>query len=68
MFKEYGGTPIPEGSINGEQLRKYVMEARERYGLIGNNNITDEEIAQALYKHSKELGGNTAAVNAQGEP
>lgn len=68
MFKEYGGTPIPEGSINGEQLRKYVAEARERYGLVGNNNVTDEEIAQALYKHSKELGGNTAAVNAQGEP
>ena len=68
MFKEYGGTPIPEGSINGEQLRKYVAEARERYGLIGNNNVTDEEIAQALYKHSKELGRNTAAVNAQGEP
>ena len=68
MFKEYGGEPIPEGSINGEQLRKYVAEARERYGLKNNKNITDEEIAQALYKHSKELGGNTAAVNAQGEP
>ena len=68
MFKEYGGEPIPEGSINGEQLRKYVAEARERYGLVNNANITDEEIAQALYKHSKELGGNTAAVNAQGEP
>jgi hypothetical protein len=64
MFKEYGGEPIPEGSINGEQLRKYVTEARERYGLVGNNNVTDEEIAQALYKHSKELGGNTAAINA----
>ena len=68
MFKEYGGEPIPEGSINGGQLRKYVAEARERYGLVNNANITDEEIAQALYKHSKELGGNTAAVNAQGEP
>lgn len=68
MFKEYGGEPIPEGSINGEQLRKYVAEARERYGLANNKNITDEEIAQALYKHTKELGGNTAAVNAQGEP
>lgn len=53
MFKEYGGTPIPEGSLNGDQLRKYVMEARERYGLI---NISDEEIAQALYKHTNELG------------
>lgn len=68
MFKEYGGLPIPKGSINGEQIMKYVPEARERYGLVGNTNITDEEIAQALYKHSLELGGNTAAVNNQGEP
>jgi hypothetical protein len=37
---------------------------REKYGLLGNNNITDEEIIQALYKHSKELGGNTAAINS----
>ena len=68
MFKEYGGTPIPEGSINGDQLRKYVMEARERYGLLGNNNISDEEIAQALYKHTNELGKGSAAINSQGEP
>lgn len=68
MFKEYGGTPIPEGSINGDQLHKYVMEARERYGLLGNNNISDEEIAQALYKHTNELGKGSAAINSQGEP
>lgn len=68
MFNEYGGTPIPEGSINGDQLRKYVMEARERYGLLGNNNISDEEIAQALYKHTNELGKGSAAINSQGEP
>ena len=68
MFKEYGGTPIPKGSINGEQLRMYVNEARERYGLIGNTNISDEEIAQALYKHTNELGKGSAAINAQGEP
>ena len=68
MFKEYGGEAWPEGSINGDQLMKYVPEARERYGIVGRTDITDEEIAQALYKHSKELGGNTAAVNAQGEP
>lgn len=68
MFKEYGGTPIPEGSINGDQLRKYVTEARERYGLVENNNISDEEIAQALYKHTNELGKGSAAVNTQGEP
>lgn len=68
MFKEYGGTPIPEGSLNGDQLRKYVMEARERYGLIDNPNISDEEIAQALYKHTNELGKGSAAINNQGEP
>ena len=68
MFKEYGGTPIPEGSLNGNQLRKYVMEARERYGLIDNPNISDEEIAQALYKHTNELGKGSAAINNQGEP
>lgn len=68
MFKEYGGTPIPEGSLNGDQLRKYVMEARERYGLIDNPNISDEEIAQALYKHINELGKGSAAINSQGEP
>lgn len=68
MFKEYGGTPIPEGSINGDQLRMYINEAIERYGLMENNNISDEEIAQALYKHTNELGKGSAAVNTQGEP
>ena len=68
MFKEYGGTPIPEGSLNGDQLRKYVMKARERYGLMDNPNISDEEIAQALYKHTNELGKGSAAINSQGEP
>lgn len=57
-----------EGSLNGDQLRKYVMEARERYGLIDNSNISDEEIAQALYKHTNELGKGSAAINSQGEP
>ena len=68
MFKEYGGEPIPQGSINGVQILAYIPEVRQRYGLVGNQNITDDEIAQALYKHIKELGGNTAAVNGQGEP
>lgn len=68
MFKEYGGTPIPKGSLNGDQLRKYVMEARERYSLMDNLNISDEEIAQALYKHTNELGKGSAAINSQGEP
>ena len=44
------------------------MEARERYGLIDNPNISDEEIAQALYKHTNELGKGSAAINNQGEP
>ena len=33
MFKEYGGEAWPEGSSLGEQLLKYVPEARVRYGL-----------------------------------
>lgn len=68
MFKEYGGTKIPETSDLGKQLRLYVPEARERYGLMGNKNISDEEIAEALYKHVKELGKDSKAVNSQGEP
>lgn len=68
MFKEYGGTSIPEESINGWQLQQYVNEARERYGLVGRTDITDQEIAEALYKHVNELGSNTAAKNIQGEP
>ena len=68
MFKQYGGIKIPEGNINGEQLRKYVQEARIRYGLVSNKNITDEEIAESLYKHVLELGKGSAAKNIQGEP
>jgi hypothetical protein len=36
--------------------------------LVGNTNISDQEIAEALYKHVNELGKNTKALNAQGEP
>lgn len=68
MFKEYGTIEIPENSQIIEQLRKYVPEARERYGLVGNTNITDDEIAGSLYKKAIELGGNTSAVNEFGEP
>lgn len=68
MFKEYGVSSIPENSQLIEQLRKYVPEVRERYGLVGNTNITDEEIAGSLYKKALELGGDTAAVNEIGEP
>lgn len=68
MFKEYGVANIPENSQLVESLRKYVPEVRERYGLVGNNNITDEEILGSLYKKAFELGGDTAAVNEFGEP
>lgn len=51
-----------------QQLRRYVPEARERYGLVGNTNITDDEIAGSLYKKVLDLGGNTAARNEFGEP
>lgn len=68
MFKEYGGIEIPSNSINGEQLAKYVQEARLRYGLVGNTNISDREIAESLYKRSLELGKGSGAINAQGEP
>ena len=62
MFKEYGGKQAPEGSPLMEQIRLYVPEARERYGLIGNASISDEEIAQSLYKQALELGEGTGAV------
>lgn len=68
MFKEYGGTKIPKESINGQQLKLYVNEARERYGLVGNKDISDQEIAEALYKHIQQLGKGTGVVNSQKEP
>ena len=68
MFKEYGVVNIPENSKLVESLRRYVPEVRERYGLVGNNNITDEEILGSLYKKAIEIGGDTAAVNEVGEP
>lgn len=70
MFKRYGTQyPTVENSPLMETIRKYVPEARERYGLIGNTNITDDEIAGALYKKSMKLSGkNNGAVNEFGEP
>lgn len=49
-------------------IKQYVPEARERYGLVGNPNITDDEIAQALYKQALELGEGTGATYPNGEP
>lgn len=59
MFKEYGGEKWPEGSELGSELLKYAPEARVRYGLLGNNTISDEEIAQALYKQIQSQDGLT---------
>ena len=68
MFKEYG-TQYPQTDTPlMQQLRKYVPEVRERYGLVGNTNITDDEIVGSLYKKALELGGDTAARNEMGEP
>ena len=71
MFKQYlndvGDIQLKE-SINIDQLKRYIPEVRERYGLVGNNNITDDEILKALYHHTNELGKGTAAVNIDGEP
>lgn len=52
-----------------ERIKKYVPEARERYGLVGRTDITDDEIAGSLYKKAMALSkpGN-AAVNEFGEP
>ena len=68
MFREYGGQPIPKGSPLGERIKKYVPEARERYGLT--SDISDKEISESLYKHVIELQKQTksANVNSLGEP
>ena len=60
MFKEYGGIEIPKESKLGDQLRQYVYQARKQYGLLGNKDISDEEIAQSLYKEmmQNKSGGN----------
>lgn len=51
MFKEYGGIKIPDELPIKNELLQYAKEARVRYGLEGNTEITDQEIAEALYKH-----------------
>lgn len=69
MFKEYGSDAVvPEGSINYSTLLKYAPEARERYGIVGRKDISDAEIARALYKRVKSLGKDSAALNEAGEP
>ncbi len=69
MFSDYGEIPIPENSELYPELLKYVPEARERYGLVGNASISDEQIAKGLYKRAMQLSGDqNGAVNALGEP
>ena len=68
MFKEYGTKKVQETSQLIESLRRYVPEVRQRYGLVGNTAITDDEIVGSLYKKAFELAGDTAAVNEVGEP
>ena len=69
MFKEYGSdVTIPDSSVNYNILLKYVPEARERYGIIGRKDISDEEIAKALYKRIQELSKETEALNEVKEP
>lgn len=69
MFKEYGSdVTIPDNSINYNILLKYVPEARERYGIIGRKDISDEEIARALYKRIQGLSKETGALNEVKEP
>ena len=70
MFKQYGGQdPIVENSPLMDRMRRYAPEARERYGIVGNTNITDDEIAKSLYKQANQISqpGNKA-VNSKGEP
>lgn len=70
MFKEYGGQEeIVKNSPLMDRLKRYAPEARERYGIVGNTNITDDEIAKSLYKQANQISkpGNKA-INSKGEP
>ncbi|MDD7753962.1 MAG: hypothetical protein PUJ51_05580 [Clostridiales bacterium] len=69
MFKEYGSdVTIPDSSVNYNILLKYVPEARERYGIVDRKDISDEEIARALYKRIQGLSKETEALNEVKEP
>lgn len=62
MFKDYGIATIPSNSRIYSQIQQLVPEARERYSLVGNTNITDDEIAGSLYKRAMELNGEGNAA------
>ena len=62
--------PVSKNSRIYSQIQQLVPEARERYGLVGNTNITDDEIAGSLYIRAMELNGegNAAIWTETGEP
>lgn len=71
MFKEYGGKYPQSQSILIQDIEKYgVPEARQRYGLLNNTNVSDKEIASSLYKHIDDLQQTTNSkyLNEFGEP
>lgn len=68
MFKEYGRADIPEDSELAKQLKLYLPDIRNRYGLIGNEDISDDDIIGSIYKHVVELSGDSKNLNDMGEP
>ena len=68
MFKEYGRTDIPENSELAKQLKLYLPDIRNRYGLVGNDDISDDDIIGSIYKHVVELSGDSKNLNDMGEP
>jgi hypothetical protein len=70
MFKEYSKDYVLPSieTENIRQLRAYIPEVRERYGIVGNNKVSDDDILKSLYKQVSELDGGTAARNIDGEP
>lgn len=71
MFRTYNKNHtinIPENSKLYPEIQKLIPEARKRYELTNNMDITDEEIAKALYGRANKLGFETAAKYSTGEP
>lgn len=71
MFRTYNkmhSINIPQNSELYPEIQKLIPEARKRYELIDNMDISDEEIAKALYGRAQELGFDTAAKYSTGEP
>jgi hypothetical protein len=52
MFKEYSKDYVLPSieTENIRQLRAYIPEVRERYGIVGNNKVSDDDILKSLYK------------------